>query len=135
MNFLWRGFVVMMNITKNNAYINLKNISIIEAPSILGLKPTGTELLPDSLKRANLLGQLSAENVGRIETLSYNSLRDKETLILNPQAIYNYSLRLAEAVTSILRDNKFPLVLGGDCSILIGNLLAKKIGKVRTFFH
>lgn len=135
MTFPWCGFVVMMNITKNNAYINLKNISIIEAPSILGLKPTGTELLPDSLKRANLLGQLSAENVGRIETPSYNSLRDKETLILNPQAIYNYSLRLAEAVTSILRDNKFPLVLGGDCSILIGNLLAlRKLGKYGLFF-
>ena len=44
--------------------------------------------------------------------------------MLNPKAIHNYSLRLADAVTSILKKNKFPLVLGGDCSIMLGNLLA-----------
>jgi arginase len=111
------------------------NISVIEAPSILGLKPTGTELLPDSLKKAKLLEQLSAENGGRIEMPPYNSIRDKETLVLNPHSIRDYSLQLSEAVISTLRNNKFPLVLGGDCSILIGNLLAlRKLGKYGLVF-
>jgi arginase len=108
---------------------------VIEAPSILGLKPTGVERLPDALKGANLLEQLGAEYAGRIEAPPYNPERDKTTLLLNPQAIRSYSLNLAEAVTSALLTNKFPLVLGGDCSILIGNLLAlRRLGKYGLFF-
>jgi arginase len=108
---------------------------VIEAPSILGLKPTGVERLPDALKDANLLEQLGAEYAERIEAPPYNPERDKTTLLLNPQAIRSYSLNLAEAVTSALLKNKFPLVLGGDCSILIGNLLAlRRLGKYGLFF-
>lgn len=108
---------------------------VIEAPSILGLKPTGVERLPDALKGANLLEQLGAEYAERIEAPPYNPERDKTTLLLNPQAIRSYSLNLAEAVTSALLTNKFPLVLGGDCSILIGNLLAlRRLGKYGLFF-
>lgn len=115
--------------------MQLLKIAVIEAPSILGLKPTGVEHLPDSLKSANLLGQLCAEYAGRIEAPPYNPMLDNATLLLNPQAIHNYSLRLAEAVISIFQENKFPLVLGGDCSILIGNLLALRcLGKYGLFF-
>ena len=110
-------------------------ISVIEAPSILGLKPTGVQYLPDSLKSANLVGQLRAKYVGRIEAPPYDPKRDNATYLLNPQGIHDYSLRLAEAVTSVLEENKFPLVLGGDCSILIGNLLAlRRIGNYGLFF-
>ncbi len=110
-------------------------IGVIEAPSILGLKLTGVQHLPDSLKSANLLGQLCAEHVGRIEAPTYNPKRDIATHLLNPQGIHDYSLLLAEAVTFVLEENKFPLVLGGDCSILIGNLLAlRRLGKYGLFF-
>ena len=115
--------------------MQLLKITVIEAPSILGLRPTGVEQLPDSLKSANLIGQLCAEYAGRIEAPPYNPIRDNATLLLNPQAIHNYSLRLAEVVTSILQENKFPLLLGGDCSILIGNLLAlRRLGNYGLFF-
>jgi arginase len=36
----------------------LKSIAIIEAPSILGLRPTGVEHLPDALVSAGLLVRL-----------------------------------------------------------------------------
>jgi arginase len=113
----------------------LLRIGVIEAPSILGLKPTGVQHLPDSLKGANLLGQLCAEYVGRIETPPYDPKRDKATYLLNPKGIHDYSLLLAEAVAYVLEENEFPLVLGGDCSILIGNLLAlRRLGKYGLFF-
>lgn len=115
--------------------MQLLKICVIEAPSILGLKPTGVQYLPDSLKSANLLGQLCAEYFGRIEAPPYDPRRDKATYLLNPQGIHDYSLLLAEAVTTVLVENKFPLVLGGDCSILIGNLLAlRRLGKYGLFF-
>lgn len=113
----------------------MPKFALIEAPSILGLKPSGVERLPDALKSANLLGELGAKHAGRIEAPPYNRERDKTTLLLNPQAIRSYSLQLADAVTSVLQINQFPLVLGGDCSILIGNLLAlRRLGKYGLFF-
>jgi len=65
----------------------------------------------------------------------YNYERDKETKLLNPEAIKVFSLSLAETVKCELRKNKFPIVIGGDCSILIGNLLAlRHLGRYGLFF-
>jgi arginase len=67
--------------------------------------------------------------------LDYNPERDKSTLLLNPYSIRTFSLQLADAVTVVLRKKRFPLVLGGDCSILIGNLLAlRRLGNYGLFF-
>jgi hypothetical protein len=43
---------------------------------------------------------------------------------MNPQAIRDYSPALADAVTRVLGEGEFPVVLGGDCSILLGTMLA-----------
>lgn len=109
--------------------------TIIEAPSILGLRPTGVQHLPQALKAAGLMSELSAEYGGRVPSFSYNPERDKSTLLLNPDSIRAFSLQLADAVTLVLRKKQFPLVLGGDCSILIGNLLAlRRLGNYGLFF-
>jgi arginase len=97
---------------------------IIDAPSPLGVGPTGVEYLPDALKRAGLLEGLNAKYAGKVQSTPHNPTRDKETLLLNPHAIKDFSLLLADAVTGVLDRRQFPVVLGGDCSILIGNLLA-----------
>jgi arginase len=108
---------------------------IVEAPSILGLKPTGVERLPEALERADLLRRLDAKIVERIEAPPYDPKRDKATLMLNPQGIHRFSLKLADTVTAILHKNQFPIVLGGDCSILLGNVLAlRRLGKYGLFF-
>jgi arginase len=55
--------------------------------------------------------------------------------MLNPQGIHRFSLKLADTVTAILHKNQFPIVLGGDCSILLGNVLAlRRLGKYGLFF-
>jgi len=43
---------------------------------------------------------------------------------MNPRAIRDYSPLLADAVTAVLGEGEFPVVLGGDCSILLGTMLA-----------
>ncbi len=43
---------------------------------------------------------------------------------MNPQAISDYSPLLADAVAAVLDEGEFPVVLGGDCSILLGTMLA-----------
>jgi arginase len=113
----------------------LPQFTIINAPSILGLRPTGVEDLPEALKAAGLMSELSAEYGGRVSPLSYSSERDKSTLLLNPDSIRAFSLQLADAVAFVLHKKQFPLVLGGDCSILIGNLLAlRRLGRCGLFF-
>jgi arginase len=101
-----------------------KSFTIVEAPSVLGLFPKGVETLPDALLDAGLAERLGARRVGRIEPPAYDPERDPETLLLNPRGIADYAVALADAVGPIVDRGEFPLVLGGDCSILLGNLLA-----------
>jgi arginase len=113
----------------------LAQFTIIEAPSILGLRPTGVQHLPEALKAAGLMSELRADYGGRVSPLSYSSERDKLTLLLNPDSIRAFSLQLADTVAFVLNKRRFPLVLGGDCSILIGNLLAlRRLGRYGLFF-
>jgi arginase len=113
----------------------LAQFTIIEAPSILGLRPTGVQHLPEALKAAGLMSELRADYGGRVSPLSYSSERDKLTLLLNPDSIRAFSLQLADTVAFVLNKRRFPLVLGGDCSILIGNLLAlRRLGTYGLFF-
>ena len=99
--------------------------AVIEAPSILGLKPTGVETLPEALVRAGLIGRLRARHAGRVPPQSpYDFQRDPTTLTLNPAGIAAYSRVLADAVGDVVDGGEFPVVLGGDCSIMLGALLA-----------
>jgi arginase len=65
----------------------MAHFSVIDAPSILGLKPTGVETLPEALKQAGLIQGLQADYAGCVDAPPYNSERDKSTLLLNPHSI------------------------------------------------
>ncbi len=115
----------------------MPTFAILDAPSILGLRPTGVEHLPRALREAGLLERLSAEDAGRVETLNdrYSAERDRATRLLNGQAIRAFSSRLADSVAHVLRSGRFPIVLGGDCSILLGAFLAlRRIGRYGLVF-
>jgi arginase len=59
-----------------------RNYVIIEAPSILGLRPTGVQHLPEALKKAGLIERLKATNVGIVNPISsYNSKRSYDPII------------------------------------------------------
>jgi arginase len=103
----------------------------------LGLRPTGVEHLPRALRDAGLLERLGAEDAGSVETLNdrYFAERDPATRLLNGQAIRAFSSRLADRVAPMARSGRFPIVLGGDCSILLGPLLAlRRIGRYGLAF-
>jgi arginase len=98
--------------------------AIIEAPSVLGLFPRGVERLPDALLAAGIAECLRARRAGRVEPPPYDERRDPETLVLNPQGIADYSAALADSVGRVVDAEEFPVVLGGDCSIMLGCMLA-----------
>jgi arginase len=101
-----------------------RRTAIVEAPSVLGLRPTGVERLPEALLGAGLDVQLRARRAGRVEPPPYDGRRDPETLMLNPHGIADYTPKLADAIGDVLETGDFPVVLGGDCSIVLGALLA-----------
>jgi arginase len=60
----------------------------------------------------------------RIDVPPYCDVRDVATGLLNPRGIATVALDLAASVGAALDEGRFPVVLGGDCSILLGPMLA-----------
>jgi arginase len=88
------------------------------------LFPKGVETLPDALLAEGLGERLEARRAGRVEPPPYDYRRDPETMLLNPRGIADYSVALADVVERVIDTGEFPVVLGGDCSIVLGCLLA-----------
>ena len=86
--------------------------------------PKGVETLPDALLAKGLGERLEAQRAGRVEPPRYDHRRDPETMLLNPRGIADYSVALADVVERVIDAGEFPVVLGGDCSIVLGCLLA-----------
>jgi arginase len=98
--------------------------AVVEAPSVLGLFPGGVERLPDALLGAGLADRLPARRASRVEPPPYDDRRDEATGLRNPIGLRDYALALAAATGDVLDAGDVPVVLGGDCSIVLGNLLA-----------
>ena len=103
-----------------------RQYAVLEAPSILGLKSTGVDRLAQTLLENGLAARVNARYAGRVGPPHAIGERDPETLMLNAHAIASWSPQLADAIGHILDRGEFPLILGGDCSILLGSMLALK---------
>jgi arginase len=102
-----------------------RQYALFEAPSTLGLRSSGVERLPSVLLKHGLAERVRGRHAGRLEpNAARNSERDPETQTMNAPAIASYTLELADAVGPLLDAGQFPVVLGGDCSIVLGPALA-----------
>jgi len=104
----------------------MKPYAIVEAPSMLGTSPKfgGVRHAPQALLKAGLAEAIGARVAGRVEPPPYIAGRDPATQVTNAVGIRDYAFQLADAVGDVLARNEFAIVLGGDCSILLGSLLA-----------
>lgn len=109
--------------------------AILEAPSTLGLATDGVERLSDRLLELGFAERIHARRAGRLAVLPKDPTPDPETGILNAGAIAAWSPELADAVGAVLDAGEFPVVLGGDCTILLGSMLAlRRRGRYGLFF-
>jgi len=109
--------------------------AIIEAPSTLGLATDGVERLPEQLLNLGLAERIGARRAGRLVVPAKDPVPDRETGTLNARAIAGWSPKLADAVEAVLDAGEFPVVLGGDCTILLGAMLAfRRRGRYGLFF-
>ncbi|WP_218839240.1 arginase family protein [Evansella halocellulosilytica] len=107
-----------------------KDIHIIHAPVNLGLsrhangKERGCDKLPDALKKVGFHSSLDVTDTKIIPKPTYPEEKVYNDGALNGNLLASYSIDLADAVEEVLDTKGFPVILGGDCSILVGNTLA-----------
>ena len=117
------------------------DVSLILAPSNLGLRPTesggqpGTWRAPQVLMDAGLARAMDAEEIVPLERPTYAFEAQSGTRIRNGLSIRAFSLQLSEKVSEILIRNRFPVVIGGDCSILLGSLHGMRRAGGRGLVH
>ncbi|MCC6791496.1 MAG: arginase family protein [Thermomicrobiales bacterium] len=103
---------------------------LIDAPSNLGLRPPspgmepGCKAAPAALRRWNLRERLGAREGGRLQPPPYDPTWHPGYGVRNGEAIRDYAMTLAARIGESIDAAEFPVVLGGDCSILLGNTLA-----------
>jgi len=121
--------------------MNSKRINILEFPSNLGLKRTESEIEPGVKKFPGWLGkhgfhkQINPEQVLSLIPPNYSLDLDKESGVRNASKIIEYAISQSELVFEQLNGDTFQLIIGGDCSILIGNAIAlKRKGNYALFF-
>lgn len=119
----------------------MKHICILEFPSNLSLKQPsagqepGVKKLPDWLREHKFHELINPENTFRLNPPVYSMQLDEVSGVRNADAIIEYAIQQAQVLQKIILENKFPIIIGGDCSILIGNALAlKKQGNYGLFF-
>jgi arginase len=111
----------------------MRRIAVLDAPSNLGLRPPtetsvpGCAKAPGALRDKGLLPKIGARDAGCLTPPRYDpgDWRPGDGVSHTPQ-IHSYTLRLAERITNIIDAGEFPLVLGGDCSIMLGSALAMR---------
>ena len=111
------------------------------APCNLGLRPPspghepGTWKAPETLREAGLLNDLMPDRVHKIGRPLYHFGAQAGTRVRNGQEMRRFSESLAHQVGATLSRAAFPLVLGGDCSILLGCLLGARQGGICGLIH
>jgi arginase len=94
--------------------------SIIEAPLFVGAGLKGTELLPKALLKAGLAKMIGARIAKGPGAMTFSTMVDGTTHALDYAPVEEYCSRLADSVARELEVGRFPIVLGGDCTVLIG---------------
>jgi len=103
-----------------------KNVSIIGVPLDLGADRRGVDMGPSAIRYAGV--------VSRLQSMGFH-IEDKGDIpVIRPQAftetdnhkylheVVDANTKLAEAVSGVMAEGRFPLVLGGDHAIALGTI-------------
>ena len=110
--------------------VPMRRLAVLEAPSNLGLEPPlpavepGVKYMAHVLREHGVLTRLQAEDAGVVVPPAYAEAIDPVTRVRNARQIRQYSVELADRLGVLLEEGKFPVVMGGDCSVLLGSALA-----------
>lgn len=118
-----------------------REISVISAPISLGLRPgekgkePGTWRAPAVLLGAGLAARLGARQRIDLARPTYDFNERPGTRIRNGDTLRAFLLELGDKVVAELEARRFPLVLGGDCSVMLGCLYGARRAGGRGLVH
>lgn len=107
-------------------------IAVVGAPSSIGIRPYDDgearhlNRAPAVLRERGLIERLRAVDLGDVVPPPYRDYVRPPSRARNEEAVVVYSRSLAERVASATADGRCAVVLGGDCSVVLGCLLGAK---------
>jgi arginase len=108
-----------------------RRVAVVGAPSSIGIRPydDGFERhlnrAPAVLRERGLVSKINAIDLGDVVPPRYRDFIRPPERPRNETEVFAYSRALAERVTAA-KSGRFCLVLGGDCSIVLGCLYGAK---------
>jgi arginase len=108
-------------------------MNLLTAPTSLGNRPyesdgtaRWTDRGPARLREQNLLARLHARDLGDVPAAPYRDFRFKRGAIRNEDLVLDHVRSIARALET---SDEFTVILGGDCSVLLGSLLGLSRGR------
>jgi arginase len=109
-----------------------RRIAVVGAPSSLGIRPYDDgeqrhlDRTPSVLRGRDLVARLGAIDFGDVAPPPYRDYVRPVEGARNEEPVLGYSRALADRIVSATCGNRFGIVIGGDCSIVLGCLLAAR---------
>src|SRR5215468_5650537 len=103
----------------------MNKMILIEAPSNLGLKEPspgvepGVKLFPLAMAKAGFAEIAGIKEQVGVKPPVYSTEIDEESKVRNADKIIDYSKQLSKVVDEKIQNKRLPVIIGGDCSILI----------------
>ena len=109
-----------------------RSIAIVGAPSSIGIRPYDSgearqlDRAPGVLRELGLVQRLGASDFGDVIPPAYRDYIRPPGRSRNESEVAAYCRTLSERVEAATSDGRFAVVLGGDCSIVLGCLLGAR---------
>jgi arginase len=99
----------------------------VTSPALLGVpldcsgEGRGEEHAPEALRAAGLLKRLGARDAGTVEAARIrDTRRDPATGVIGAADVRRASAAIAASVRGVLERSERPILVGGDCTLLLG---------------
>ena len=105
------------------------SVAVIGAPSNIGIRPYDDgrarhlDRVPDILRERDLIRRLGAMDLGNVTPPPYVDFVRPPNRARNEEQVVAYARSLSERVAEAVELGRFAVVLGGDCSNVLGSLL------------
>ena len=98
----------------------MARLAVVDAPLDCSGTGRGEEHAPAALRAAGLVERLAARDAGEADARIRDTRRDRDTGVVGAAEVRAASMAIASCVRQVLEARERPLVVGGDCTLLLG---------------